>query len=102
MASVRSSNEFKVDVTFERKNDVVMTHELVSTAEQIFNEMRDGRKMQWGARKTWHGFTKRFPGQDRGVCRVQLYRCDNDTSGRVLEHGTVCDRGLPQEVRLVK
>ena len=72
-----------------RGKDVTVTHEVVWTAEEMFKEVHGGRKMHWGARRTWQGLNKRFPGhnipfrfiQDKieecVVCR--LYRSTFDT-----------------------
>ena len=34
----------------------------VWTAEEMFKEIHGGRKLHWGARRTWQALNKRFPG----------------------------------------
>jgi len=34
----------------------------VWTAEEMFKEVHGGRKLHWGARRTWQALNKRFPG----------------------------------------
>ena len=34
----------------------------VWTAEVMFKEFHGGRKLHWGARRTWQALNKRFPG----------------------------------------
>ena len=42
--------------------DAVVVHEIIWTADQMFKEVHGGRKMHWGARRTWLALNKRFPG----------------------------------------
>jgi len=77
-----------VEVT-GRGKDVTVTREVVWTAEQMFQEVHGGRKMHWGARRTWQALNRRFPGhgipfrfvQDKiEECIVcKLYRNSFDT-----------------------
>ena len=34
----------------------------VWTAEEMFKDVHGGRKLHWGARRTWQALNKRFPG----------------------------------------
>jgi hypothetical protein len=42
--------------------DAVVVREVIWTADQMFKEVHGGRKMHWGARRTWLALNKRFPG----------------------------------------
>ena len=44
-----------------RGKDATLTREVVWTAEEMFKEVHGGRKMHWGARRTWQGWNKCFP-----------------------------------------
>ena len=45
-----------------RGKDAVVVRTVTWTADEMFKEVHGGRKMHWGARRTWLGLNKRFPG----------------------------------------
>ena len=43
----------------------------VWTAEEMFREIHGGRKLHWGARRTWQALNKRFPGHAISFSQIE-------------------------------